>query len=272
MAQFDFIECAVNGYRFFWREKPLIARLALPALAIKLTSFMLIYGFALQEEYLTQGLVLIPASFAEGLLIAMLIRMEMFQEPPLAPGKDGAADNRKNLILAAAIGYTLIKMAVALAASFILAQGLAQLPAEGQEPSAEEMQQSLVSLLIGLGGFVFMLWSFRLAWLYVPMAMDVPLLHYLKEIRVFPHSMMLLGIWLVCALPVMLGAIIATQIVVGLISAAGLTNPGLLEYVSILANAVAELVVAIISSIAIAYAVYTQTLSKRDNTSNTGKS
>ncbi len=77
---FDFIESAVDGYRFLWRDRAELLRVALLPLIVKFVSYLAIVFMELDENYLRQGLVLVPSYFAEGWFVAYAMRLALLRE------------------------------------------------------------------------------------------------------------------------------------------------------------------------------------------------
>jgi hypothetical protein len=248
---FNFIEAAGLGYQFIWDQRRLLASLAVLPLSVKFGCVALIILLGLQDNYLRQGLLLLPGYFMEGWMVAMAIRLALFGET-WVPGPNGLrpADDARRLVLASAIFYTLIKVFVTLAAAFlIIVSGFER----GTPPPAEPAPGSFVALLTL--AFVSV-WIFRFLWMNVVIAMNVPLGAFTRSIMQVPISLPMLALWMMCMVP---GILILTG-VSGLLAPmmSGMTpeSPSV-SYVFLMscAEALVELIIALVSGVAMAYAV-----------------
>ena len=70
MASFDFVECTAKAYRFVWARRQEVLELSALMLAVKIVSFVGFIVFGLDENFLRQGLLLIPVYMLEGWVIA----------------------------------------------------------------------------------------------------------------------------------------------------------------------------------------------------------
>lgn len=251
MAKFDFIEASVHGYRFLWTQRITIARMAMPLLLIKIGTFLAILLMGYEEEYLRQGLILLPVSFAEGWLLALLIRMAMFREQPFTKNHEHSK-KAHNALLTSAIIYTLIKLVSGAAAAFIMTQGL-HLSEPAANPENTASITTFFASLLAIGGII---WAFRLIWLYVPAAMDIPAIDFLKRLGPLSSSFPLIGIWLICTLPIMAITILGFQIIAAIIPIQEIFPETGQRIIILIGQAITEIAVSITATIAIAYATY----------------
>ncbi len=259
MATFDFVEAAAKGYKFLWDERRTIVRLGLPPALVKFVCLISITSFDLSQNFLRQGLVLLPSYFAEGWLLAHLIRLALYDERPflLQSPKDGKRDEtlrreRPRAILSCIAVYVLIKLIVSFLSGLVLT-GEAQEIREGIIKEAPE--PTLQTFLIGMTGLALTIWLFRLIWLYIPAAMGYPIAAFMRKIRGYITSVYMLGTWLICFLPVLLVLMVCSEILV-------YVAPGTLEDPSAVfrffmtgAQVFIELVIAIVSSVGMAYGI-----------------
>ena len=248
MVNFDFIEAASNGYQFVWDKRAQIARIALIPFVIKLVCFFGVTALSDDANYLRHGLLLTPSYFAEGWLVAHLIRIAMFKDP--WPGSaESAQVSNKSIVHAAVIIYVLIKLAMAFIAGYVLTTQA------GTAGAAESGQASLYMFLFIIILFVGMLWAFRLVWLYVPAALGYGLKAFLIRTSKFSFSMYLIGTWLLCFVPLALALILASKFLSTAFPGTGDDVSMMFTYSLTAVQAFLEIVVACVSSVAIAHGI-----------------
>ena len=247
MANFQFIEAAGKGYKFVWDERGFLIRLVALPLLIKIASFMLVVSLGLQDNLLRQGLILIPSYFMEGWVVAHAIRLAIFGE--IGPLHDV---HNRNIIMATSILYALIKLSSSLVAGMMM--------------TGEDVKQSInASQIDANAGIVFgvafmlafALWAFRFFWIYVPMAMGCPLHIFLKKIQGFGASFHMLGLWAITAIPPIMTLLALADILIAIFPDSTSERPSM-AYMYALATlqAVTETLIALISSVGMAYGVW----------------
>ena len=251
MKTFNFIEAAGRGYQFIWDQRRPLASLAVLPLGVKFGCVALIILLGLQDNYLRQGLLLLPGYFMEGWMVAMAIRLALFGEHWL-PGAQGlrAGDDVRRLVLGSAVFYTLIKVFVTIAAAFlIMVSGFER----GEPPPAEPAPGSFVALLTL--AFVSV-WIFRFLWMNVIIAMDVPLGPFTRKIMQVPLSLPMLALWMLCMVPGILILSGVSGLLAPMMSGMTPETPSI-SYVFLMscAEALVELVIALVSGVAMAYAM-----------------
>ena len=250
MANFDFIEAASNGYQFVWEKRVQIARVALIPFVIKLVCFIGVTAFAEDENYLRHGLYLLPSYFAEGWLVIYLIRIALLNEA--WPGSAAAAQlpvSHQKTMQVAVIVYVLIKLVMAFVAGYVLTAQA------GAPEMAEPSGASPYMLLAVLALFAGMLWAFRLVWLYVPAALGYGLKGFLLKTSKFSFSLYLIGAWLLCFVPLALLLIMVSKVLSGIFPGVGDESSLMFIYSLTIVQAALELIVASISSVAIAHGI-----------------
>jgi len=84
------------------------------------------------------------------------------------------------------------------------------MPAEIMEQTNPDPQDFPAYLgLIAVFSLIISFWGFRFIWLYIPMAVNYPLLGFLKRIAGVSTSFYMIAVWLVCFVP----AIVVLQFV-----------------------------------------------------------
>lgn len=222
-------------------------------LIIKLASFVLIAALGMEEQYLRQGLILLPSFFAEGWLIAQIVRLAILKEswPAVLSG-----DRRKDMkilhvrfraIMAGTIIYVLTKLVIS------LISGLA-MQANESFVNQEVVEPTNFGFLTALLVVAFTIWAFRFLWLYIPAALDFPMRDFVYRIRAFKVSILMIATWLLCFIPLALIFLMISEL---LTSFFPLTDageiPDAFKYIMIGFQAILEMLIAIVSSVAMAF-------------------
>ncbi|MCB1562386.1 MAG: hypothetical protein KDJ75_02320 [Alphaproteobacteria bacterium] len=241
MAAFDFVDSAAQSYQFVWEKRQMLARLAFLPLMVKLGCFAAVILLGLEENFLRQGLFLLPSYFAEGWLVCMVVRHA------LLPGRDAEGPAYVRTIIAAMIVYVLIQLIMSLLSALALT-GQAQAPAEAPPPTGESFVAALLLL-------AFTLWAFRLIWLYIPVVLGYSVKDFLFKARGYRTSFYMIGTWLLCFVPFGLFLVIVSQLVLAALPAQGETLS--LPYMVVMAaiQGAVEMLVALVSSVAMAYGI-----------------
>ncbi len=80
MSGFDIIEAAGNGYVTVWRERDWLLRLAAPVLFVKILCMGAVAILGIEENFISQAIVMLPAFFIEGWLAVHLVRLIVLGE------------------------------------------------------------------------------------------------------------------------------------------------------------------------------------------------
>lgn len=227
MASFDFIEASTKGYDFVWRERSYLARVAVPVLFVKVACLLAVVVFGAQEQYLRQGLILIPGHIVEAIFVIGLIRYVLYIEPIFIWGKlvpmpesdtkpvpyHGFMSKKKCMQGGLAM-YLLIKIiAIGIAGGMLdYAQSIQDIPPAHAEPVSQG-----VALIIMLGVLASIVWVFRLFWLYIPVAMGYSFVGFLKRIAGVKNSVCMVATWFVCFLPLMVFLVAVIQFFTGIL-------------------------------------------------------
>jgi hypothetical protein len=252
MVRFDFVGASVKGYRFLAAESDIFLRLAFIPVCLKISSLIIISLMGLEANVLRQGILMMPAYAAEGWLIAQLIRMAIFNERwPFSLSGDQKRDQalfitRSRSILACVIIYSLVKLSMSLFAGLVFLDPAGMAATQPQEP--DFLLFIFGSIVLG-GAF----WAFRLLWLYVPAALDYPLDDFLKRIRGYGTSFYLLGLWLLCFVPLAMVLLFVSKIL-GVVLGEG-APVMVMTYLSYGIQAIIEMLMSVVASIAFAFGV-----------------
>ncbi|MCB1556091.1 MAG: hypothetical protein KDJ15_02135 [Alphaproteobacteria bacterium] len=209
MPSFNVIDAAGNGYRTIWEERFYLLRLALVPVLIKLVCQITVIALGWEEHMFRQALVMLPSFFAEGWMVAHLVRLiYLGHRWPFRPSGDEARDMamiamRARGVIGGMLTFTVIRFLLAgLVGVFLMIEPSVMPPEIAEHPTHAELSVSGPAMLGGLFLLVASLWAFRLLWLYVPAAVDYPLGRFLRRLRGFSVSIHMLGAWMIAAVPV----------------------------------------------------------------------
>jgi len=251
MASFDFVECSSKAYRFVWEERAEILRLSAMVLAIKIVSFVALIVFGLESNVLRQGLVLIPAYFIEGCVVVRVIVMAVYAQEEKSSAQHAAIapEKMQQNLQAAAIVYLLTKMAM----SFLTGMGVEGQNAMPETPPPEPSMQMFAMAVILL---LLMIWAFRFVWLYVPVALGYTPGYFVKQFKGFSSSFYMAGVWILCFVPLALVMILAAE-TLGMVLPQGEGEKSMSMKIGLAGiQAVIDYGMALISSVGVAYGVY----------------
>ncbi len=258
MASFDFIEAASTGYKFTVKHRQFISKLALVPVLIKVVVMGAVIFFGLESQHLRQGLIMFPSFVAEGWLVSQIIRAAIFKEFGLVRLSGEANQDRRRFelraqcILAGTIIYVLTKMATYLFAGLLMTE-------------VERMQGNIgdATAAPDAGGFDFViavlalgiaLWGFRYLWLYVPAALGYSVEGFLKRIKGIKSSFYMMGLWILCFIPIMTLAMLIMQGLLGGADSYSDVSPVSVLFV-VVVQAFAETAIVIVASVGMAVGV-----------------
>ena len=268
---FDLIDAAGYGYHRIWAERTYLMRLALIPLILKFACAVLAHSLGYSEDFLRRGLIMLPSVFAEGWVLAQFLRTILMGERwpmPLPERGDEAAFARVILrargIISSTLVYVLISViSTVLAWGAFEMNGMTQAVVDqqaGVAPVAEEVAPAggnPILLIPAVAAILLSIWSIRLLWVYIPYAVLMPARTYLKKLGGFMASVRLAGLFLICMVPI---NVLAVMLVQGLMSPYGKSLADAPDYVSFLVifiGALTDLVVGILITAAMAYALRT---------------
>jgi len=215
MAQFDIIAASTASYKACWQNRHYLAKLALAPFLIK--TCCLVFATSFGQDNTTSFLMyMLPALFAEGWMLAHFTRFQVLgQTWPFRPTGDRDADMgvlriRARGVLSGMVVYVLISMALGLLTVFAQQYFGPYISEEALKSGAAiPTHVALLSVLL----MAFMFWGFRLLWLYIPTALNSSSSYYLFRLRGLGTSLHMIGVWVICLLPFLLGMQIVATIV-----------------------------------------------------------
>lgn len=262
MFNFDFIDAASFGYRAVWLERKYLFRMALIPILIKFACTVAIFALGYETNFLRQGLIMLPAMFAEGWLLAQFLRtLLLFERWPIVLKHEPSEAEIEALlirargIMACTIMYVLISFldygikegAQYLYAHYYAAAEQAASSGKAVVPTRTDTLMLIPSLVLLLGG----LWAFRFIWLYIPLAVLMRVGIFLRVLGGYMASVRMLGLFLICIVPCTLLAFFLTSFIV---SVTGGPESDLSKFLLLMISVIAETIAWLIATAAMAYA------------------
>ena len=205
MASFDIIESAGRSYKLFWEQRAYLVRLAAIPVLLKIISWNVVLALGWEFNYVRQAMVMLPSYFAEGWMVSHFIRLIFFDQTwPFKPTGNVNKDmeqlhNRALGIMRGTLCYVLIQF---------LLTGLVAIIYEFMQGQPETIDPNSLSnettFIMFFGSTVLLgliIWSFRYVWFYIPAAINQPLKAFNHKIREFKTSLYIIGVWLICFVP-----------------------------------------------------------------------
>jgi hypothetical protein len=143
-------------------------------------------------------------------------------------------------VMSGLIVFVLINMALGAILAFIT-------PLVPSDPAAAEQLPPETGFIIFLL-LVFSFWGFRLTWLYIPYALNIDGMRYLRALGGLMSSISMIGAWLLCFIPF----VILVQIIGGLLTPLGDSTAG---FIMVLLTVAADTLKNILATAAITYGV-----------------
>lgn len=253
MASFDFVDSASKSYRFVWEKRAEVMRLSAMVLTLKILIFVSFVAFGLEDQVLRHGLYLLPAYLLEGWVIAQLMLMALYSlekeggsKKKIMPPPEDFERNVK----ACMIVYVLTKLTLSFVVgmTFSSAQGLPEQPPSDPRPE---------TLILAFMMLIFAVWSFRFFWLYVPLIIGKGPTDYLLRFRAFSSSFYMIGVWVLCFVPMVLLMIFVSEFFAMVLGVLGVGNiPIVADSVIAVIQAVIDYGISLVSSLGVAYGVY----------------
>lgn len=256
MASFDFVESASRAYQFIWERRIDVLQISLMAIAVKVLTFVGFIVFGM-DDFLRQGLLALPAYFLEGWVIAQVMVMALYRDVAGVMGGESILPSPEDIarnVKASAIVYVLIKLMM----SFVVGMTYAEMDMGPDGLPAGSSEEGSVQLLaVAVMMMVFMIWAFRFLWLYVPLVMGRTPLEFLDKFKPLVSSFSFLGTWLLCFVPLILLMIVLSQMLGTVMAGLGVSTESIVFESGLGAlHAIIDYLLSLVSSVAIAYGVY----------------
>jgi len=194
MKNFHVIDSASHAYEFVWNNRQTIARYAAIPFIIKIICLTVILMLDASENFLRQGLILLPAHFAEGWFTATIIMMCMQSIPKQTSLMPNTPISTKQRLQGSIAIYVLIQLTMAVL--LYIAKDASPIADQAQgQPVSTTQFLSLIALLITI------IWAFRLTLLHIPIAMGYGMRRYLRTFKTYAISFRMIALILICTMP-----------------------------------------------------------------------
>lgn len=253
MLPFDVIDSAGHGYRKVWAERSYLAKIALIPLLIKITCHITLVVLGWQDHYFRQALVMLPAYFADGWMIAHFVRLIFLgQRWPFRPTGEKDRDlavleDRAHGVISGMLTFAVINFFITGFMAFLFYVG----HTSPSDPSATPENPGLYLFVLVLMGLS--IWGFRFLWLYIPTALNVPLKPFIKDLGGFTTSLAMIATWIIGYMPLFFVFILATSTLLDPYSGHTEDVPVTLEFLIGALNVLTDTVVSLVTTGGIAY-------------------
>lgn len=234
MAAFDVTDSAMKGYSLVWQERRYLMRLAAFPLLIKFVCSMTVMMNGYDFDFTKQALLMLPSYFADGWVMSHLVRLiYLGQRWPFRPSGVPETDmamlrDRAGGIMAGTVFFAVIEfLKTGLTGFLVMTAPPGALPGQDGSPApvkpgadagssmgdvVAQAQSSPYTALAGIVMIIATVWMVRYLWLYIPAAAGFSGRAYLKKVGGLMGSVRLLGVWLICSVPVLVGFVILANI------------------------------------------------------------
>ncbi len=276
MASFDFIEASSKGVEFCWQRASYIFKVAVPVIFVKIFCMLSAFSMSVETGSLAYGLVIFPSYIIEAIFIIGLIRYFTYKEPIYVWGKVvtppdikdhkekplffHAPKHRKIPIQAGIASYCLIQLIILLINGTLL-------HFVDNTPQSEEARNIMTTHEFALGLSIFAatfyaaLWAVRLAFLYVPVTLDIPSKLYLQSMKGIKTSIYMMFTMMICIAPIFI-MVAASLNILGILFGAG-SAPYIIGNAVIFS--IGQVIESAIVSIAITYGICNMMFSNKNN-------
>ena len=249
----DIVRSSLMGYKTVWEEREYLLKLALVPLIVKFVSTILIYAMEIELLSLRHVLCMVPSYIVEGWMIGQFLRTLMTGERwpmkiPKSPTKEhiGFMLWRTRGILGVILCFTLI---------MLIQGGMAVYMTDLKElleiePRDTPTASSFPIFIAALAMMFFTIWAFRLVWIYLPLAILMPMGTFLKEIKGIMTSVYMAGVWILSIVPVMF----VVMVVSGLFGGGDGSLTGISGFLTIMLHVIGEVAAQLVAITAMTYA------------------
>ena len=225
MASFDVTDSAMKGYTLVWNERVYLFRLAIFPLFIKLVCSITVIVNGFEFDFIKHALLMLPSYFADGWVMSHLVRLiYLDQRWPFRPTGNPQNDmavlrDRAGGIMAGTVCFALIEfLKTGLMGAFIMGAtppGVTpgQLPATvAATPAVPSSPYTAIAGVLMIGVTI---WVVRYMWLYIPAAAGFSGREFLRRVGGLMGSIRLLGVWMICTVPILFGFILVASALMG---------------------------------------------------------
>ncbi|HNQ91492.1 MAG TPA: hypothetical protein PKI93_01010 [Alphaproteobacteria bacterium] len=275
---FEIMDAAGYGYYRVWKERAYLLRLAAIPVFIKFACTIAIFALDLEDNILRQGLIMLPAMFAQGWVLAQFLRTLLMDERwpvilPEAPDERviGKLLNRARGIIASVLVYVLLGL-IAYSVNYGIMELMpspqeieqaqsavrdmeATQDASGNSMQIQNMLIAFLTFIPTVAGIATIIWLSRFMWLYIPFAVLMPVRDYMKALSGFMPSVRLLILFFCCMAPVIFVETMLERVVINITNGAGDTGETLGYFIVLLLRSVFEVCVALVTAAGFAWAM-----------------
>ena len=274
MSQFNFNMMDAAGYGFYrvWVERSYLLKLATIPLMIKFACMITVMVLDIDNNILRQGLILFPGVLAEGWVLAQFLRTLLKGErwPTILPPDidDTLLDKlliRARGIVAATLAYGLIALSLYLMRYLAFGLMFGNFHASQEDVSnllrppesgdAEKIQVSPLMFFPLLALFIGLFWAFRLAWVYIPLSVLMPVEDYLKKVSGAMSSVKMIVLYFCTMTPIMFVMIMISNIIFGAADGISENGDNVARFIMVFFAVIADTLVALVSTAAFAWAM-----------------
>lgn len=211
MASYNVTDSAMKGYTLVWNERAYLFRLAIFPVLIKFVCAMTVIINGFEFDFVKQSLLMLPSYFADGWVMSHLVRLiYLGQRWPFRPTGQPQNDmamlrDRAGGIMAGTVYFALIEFLKTgvVGFMFIGAMPPGSVPDQDAVTAAAQTPTNPGTALAGMVMILVTIWVVRYLWLYIPAAAGFSGREFLKRVGGFMGSIRLLGVWMVCSIPIL---------------------------------------------------------------------
>ena len=198
MASIDIITATGLAYQKTWNERVYLLPMIVIPLLVKYACFTLSMMFVQDNNIIRLSLIMLPAYFAEGWLLAHWARTIMLGHRwPFKSTGDDLADIKKlkergRGILSGTIAFILINLLMAGYFTFFMSYIPMDLDPQQTDPTVA---------IIGAIMMVSSLLLFRFIWFYIPLAVNISPANFVQKVKPLRVTFQMIGLWLICVVP-----------------------------------------------------------------------
>lgn len=261
---FDIMDSAGYGYYRVWKERAYLLKLVTIPFLIKLACTTAILVLGLQDNTLRQGLVLLPATLAEGWVLAQFLRTLLVGErwPTVLPENvdEKLLDRlllRARGIVAATLAYTLLSLGAYLL-RFAIEMVFTSLGINEEAVKAGTQPEVEVNALYFIpfaGVMIALIWAVRLMYIHIPFSVLMPLENYLKAVKGMATSIRMMALFFCSMAPVMFLMVMLSRVFYHIFNQLGNPEGSFAQFVMIFVAVAADTVTGLVTTASFVWAL-----------------
>lgn len=239
------MEATSFGYRTVWRERRYFLYLAAVPCLVQFICHMAVAALGWRSEFMRQAIVMLPAYFAYGWMLAHVSRLVFLGER--WPYRGEAPEIPARQVLTGMLAFAVAEYLVS-----GLLDVLYQLAVVAPElRAAPPLAANVLAAAAVFGVF----WLFRYFWFYIPASIGFPLPEFSRSMRGYATSVYMLAAWLAATVPGMLLYFFVMSALVPFDPRTGLPLTAGGEFLVGIAGSFVDTAVAVISTVIMAHAI-----------------